>query len=191
MQPPCFLLKRYLEVNPAFYRTSPLSFLVTPPVTFAHWLLALAASFDASCRLTLSTPPVDSILRRLLSSRSLCSAPPLGASPTPVRHRLLVSSPVSLPHRLLVLLLPSVPRRLLAPWSLETASLSHQPSPNPASPTASQPCLCSAPQLSTPLSRLTQSSISLGALAVHPTVSQPCLSRLRPCSAPQLRTPFV
>ena len=147
MQPPCFLLKRYLEVNPAFYRTSPLSFLVTPPVTFSHWLLALAASFDASCRLTFSTPPVDSIIRRLLSSCSLCPTPAPGVFPCPSLRRLLVSSPVPsdaaswclplslCPHRPLVLLLPpSVPRRLLAPWSLKTASLSHQPSPNPVPP---------------------------------------------------------
>ena len=148
MQPPCFLLKRYLEVNPAFYRTSPLSFLVTPPVTFSHWLLALAASFDASCRLTLSTPSVDSIIRRLLSSCSLCPTPPPGVYSYPSRRRLLVSFPVPsdaaswclplslCPHRPLVLLLPpSVPRRLLAPWSLETVSLSHHRLPTLSLPT--------------------------------------------------------
>ena len=116
MQPPCFLLKRYLEVNPAFYRTSPLSFLVTPPVTFSHWLLALAASFDASCRLNHTTPPV--VPQPLFSTASWCLPLPL------------------CPHRLLVLLLPSVPRRLLVPWSPEIANSRTNRLPTPPLPTS-------------------------------------------------------
>ena len=126
MQPPCFLLKRYLEVNPAFYRTSPLSFLVTPPVTFLHWFHALAAPFDASCRFNHTTPPV--VLQPLSDAASWCLPLSLPMPPPGVFPCLSVRTAswcyYSHPFR-------------AASWrhgSLETASLSHQPSPNPVSP---------------------------------------------------------
>ena len=137
MQPPCFLLKRYLEVNPAFYRTSPLSFLVTPPVTFSHWLLALAAPSDASCRLHHTTPPV--VPQPLFSTASWCSL-------CPFRRHLLVSSPVSLsapPPGATTPFRAAPPLGAMVPRNRE---LPHQPSPNPASPDpARAQRLCSAP----------------------------------------------
>ena len=154
MQPPCFLLKRYLEVNPAFYRTSPLSFLVTPPVTFSHWLLALAASFDASCRLNHTTPPV--VLQPLSDAASWClllqlPTPPLGVFPRPFRCRLLVSSLVSLSA--------PPPWCCYYPLPCRAASWRHgSPKPRTLASAVSQPCLsrpcpCSAPLLRTPFFR--------------------------------------